>query len=144
MIERGERKRTAAEVSKDTDRRELRRGPRPVPLAAQAFDLLGYLIRNRHRVVSKDDLIAAIWHGRSVSESALTTRLNAVRCAIDDTGDDQRRIRTLPRQGVRFVGTVVEAQEPETPTAAGAATEQPMPRLSLPDRPRWQSCRSPT
>jgi TolB-like protein len=119
----------------DTDRRELRRGPQLVPLAAQAFDLLDYLIRNRHRVVGKDDLIAAIWHGRIVSESALTTRLNAVRCAIDDTGDDQRLIRTLPRKGVRFVGTVLEAQEPETPTAAGTATEQPRPKLSLPDKP---------
>jgi TolB-like protein len=119
----------------DTDRRELRRGPRLVPLAAQAFDLLDYLIRNRHRVVGKDDLIAAIWHGRIVSESALTTRLNAVRCAIDDTGDDQRLIRTLPRKGVRFVGTVLEAQEPETLAAAGAPTEQPRRTLSLPDKP---------
>ena len=60
--------------------------------------------------------------------------MNAVRCAIDDTGEDQRLVRTLPRKGVRFVGIVHEAQEPETPAAADAI-EQPRPALTLPDRP---------
>ena len=74
----------------DTDRRELRRGAEMTPLAPQVFDLLDYLIRNRERVVvSKDDLIRAIWNGRSVSDAALTTRLNAVRGAIGDTGEKQ-------------------------------------------------------
>ena len=86
----------------DTDRRELHRGPDPVGMAPQVFDLLEYLIENRNRVVSKDDLIAAVWDGRIVSDSALSTRINAVRCAIDDTGEDQRLVRTLPRKGVRF------------------------------------------
>src|SRR5262245_23734379 len=60
----------------DTDRRELRRGGDVRPVAAQVFDLLEYLIRNRARVVSKDDLVGAIWDGRIVSEAAITTRLN--------------------------------------------------------------------
>jgi len=123
-----------ADFALDTDRRELRRGPQPVAITPQVFDLLEYLIKNRQRVVSKDDLIAAVWDGRIVSESALTTRINAVRCAVDDTGEDQRLIRTIPRKGVRFVGIVQEAQEPETPAAAGAI-EQPRPALTLPDRP---------
>ena len=55
----------------DTDRRELRRGAEVVSIAPQVFDLLNYLIRNRERVVSKDDLIDAIWNGRSVSDAAL-------------------------------------------------------------------------
>jgi len=118
----------------DTDRRELRRGPQLVAIAPQVFDLLEYLIKNRNRVVSKDDLIAAIWDGRIVSETSLSTRINVVRCAIDDTGEDQRLIRTLPRKGVRFVGIVHEEQELETPAAAGT-TEPPRPALSLPDRP---------
>jgi DNA-binding winged helix-turn-helix (wHTH) protein len=63
----------------DTDRRELRRGAELIPLAPRVFDLLEYLIRNRERVVSKDDLIAAVWNGRIVSESALTTRINGAR-----------------------------------------------------------------
>src|SRR5262249_18595185 len=69
-----------------------------------------------------------------ISETALSTRINVVRNAIDDTGEDQRLIRTLPRKGVRFVGVVQEAREPETPVAA-AAMEQPGPALTLPGRP---------
>jgi DNA-binding winged helix-turn-helix (wHTH) protein len=66
----------------DTDRRELRRGAGVVPIAPQAFDLLEHLIRNRERVVTKDDLVTAIWHGRIVSDAALTTRVNVARSAI--------------------------------------------------------------
>ena len=50
----------------------MHRGAEVVAVAPQAFDLLDYLIRNRERVVSKDDLINAIWNGRSVSDAALT------------------------------------------------------------------------
>ena len=100
----------------DAERRELHRGADIVPVAPQVFDLLEYLIRNRKRVVSKDDLINAVWNGRSVSDAALTTRLNAARCAIGDSGGEQRLIKTLPRKGFRFVGQVREARE-----AAGVA-----------------------
>ena len=93
----------------DTDQRELRRDGRPIPLQPQVFDLLAYLVRHRTRVVTKDDLISAIWGGRIVSESALTTRINAARTGIGDSGEAQRLIKTLPRKGVRFVGTVREA-----------------------------------
>ena len=70
----------------DTDRRELRRGPVLVGIAPQVFDLLVHLVRHRDRVVSKDDLLASVWHGRIVSESALFNRINAARHAIGDTG----------------------------------------------------------
>ena len=56
----------------DTDRRELRRGAEPIAVEPQVFDLLIYLVENRDRVVSKDDLIASIWGGRIVSDSTLT------------------------------------------------------------------------
>jgi TolB-like protein/DNA-binding winged helix-turn-helix (wHTH) protein len=90
----------------DTDRRELRRGSDVVPATPQVLDLLEYLIRSRDRVVSKDDLVNAIWNGRIVSDAALTTRLNAVRRAIGDSGEQQRLIKTFPRKGFRFVGAV--------------------------------------
>ena len=75
------------DFSLDTARRELRRSGTPISLQPQVFDLLEYLIRNRERVVSKDDLLAAVWDGRIVSESTLSTRINSARVAIGDSGD---------------------------------------------------------
>lgn len=96
----------------DTDRRELRRCGTAVDIEPQVFDLLEYLIRHRERVVSRDELIEQIWGGRVVSESALSTRINAARNAIGDNGSEQRLIKTLPRKGIRFVGEV-EQKSPE-------------------------------
>ena len=93
----------------DTERRELHRGADAISITPQVFDLLEYLIRNRERVVSKDDLIGAVWNGRIVSDAALTTRLNAARNAIGDSGEKQCLIKTVSRKGFRFVGTVEEA-----------------------------------
>ena len=92
----------------DTELRELHRGAEAIPIAPQVFDLLEYLIRNRDRVVAKDELIESIWDGRAVSDSALTTRLNVLRNAIRDSGEDRRLLKTLPRKGFRFVGAIRE------------------------------------
>jgi TolB-like protein len=115
------------EFAFDTDRRELHRGADVLAVAPQVFDLLDYLIRNRERVVSKEELVEAVWNGRVVSEVALTTRLNAARSAISDSGSEQRFIKTLPRKGYRFVGRVLEAQGSNPGASAGARTEQPQP-----------------
>jgi DNA-binding winged helix-turn-helix (wHTH) protein len=119
----------------DTDRRELRRGADLVAVAPQVFDLLHYLIQNRERVVSKDDLIAGVWDGRIVSESALTTRINAARSAIGDSGNKQRLIKTVPRKGVRFVATVREEQGSGAAAVADGVADPPRPTLTLPDKP---------
>jgi TolB-like protein len=118
----------------DIDRRELRRGAQQIPVEPQVFDLLVYLVQNRERVVTKDDLLDAVWSGRFVSESNLTTRVNAARKAIGDSGQEQRLIRTIQRKGFRFVGVVSIAAETATrdvvvPTAT---TRTPLP---LPDKP---------
>jgi TolB-like protein len=113
----------------DTERRELHRGADAVSITPQVFDLLNYLIRNRERVVSKDDLISAVWNGRIVSDAALTTRLNAARNAIGDSGEEQRLIKTLRRKGFRFVGPVVETQ------GRAGATVADSPAIAPPDRP---------
>jgi class 3 adenylate cyclase/predicted ATPase len=110
----------------DTGRRELRRGESVRSVQPQVFDLLEYLIRNRSRVVSKDDMLNAVWGGRIVSESTLATRINAARGAIGDDGESQHLIRTLSRKGVRFVGEVREAEDeprapPAVPLRSGAA-----------------------
>lgn len=90
----------------DAGVRELTRGGQNVAVEPQVFDLLVYLVENRDRVVSKDDLIETIWNGRIVSESTLTSRINAARTAVGDTGKDQAVIRTIARKGFRFVGDV--------------------------------------
>src|SRR5512140_140539 len=90
----------------DVERRELRRAKTLVHVEPQVFDLLVYLLENRDRVVSKDDLIASVWGGRIVSDSTLTSRINAARKAVGDSGGEQRLIRTIPRKGLRFVGEV--------------------------------------
>src|SRR5262245_53303869 len=114
----------------DTDRRELRRGDRLIPVEPQVFDLLEHLIANREHVVSKDDLIASIWGGRIVSESALGTRINAARSAIGDNGDAQRLIKPLPRKGIRFVGVVHEKR----PSAEAIAVTNAEPARDPPQR----------
>jgi TolB-like protein/cytochrome c-type biogenesis protein CcmH/NrfG len=125
----------------DTDRRELSRGSDRVALEPQVFDLLVHLLENRDRVVTKDDLIAAVWDGRIVSESTLTSRINAARKAIGDTGRDQKLIRTISRKGFRFVGELRLAQigsEATNGAAAHAAepvVEAPRPVLAPLDRP---------
>ncbi|MGC2453936.1 MAG: alpha/beta fold hydrolase, partial [Pseudolabrys sp.] len=109
----------------DSDRRELRRGSELVSLEPQVFDLLLYLIQNRDRVISKDDLIASVWGGRIVSDSTLDSRINATRKAVGDSGDEQRLIRTVARKGVRFVCAVDEATKNETSTSPKPATTSP-------------------
>jgi DNA-binding winged helix-turn-helix (wHTH) protein/pimeloyl-ACP methyl ester carboxylesterase len=110
----------------DNERRELRAGGTIVPIEPQVFDLLVYLIENRDRVVSKDDLIASVWGGRIVSDSALDSRINAVRKALGDSGKEQRLIRTIARKGVRFIGEPAKSEKSnEAATAASAAGDQP-------------------
>jgi TolB-like protein/Tfp pilus assembly protein PilF len=92
----------------DATRRELSRGGKTIHVEPQVFDLLLHLIRNRDQVVSKDELLAAVWEGRIVSESTLSNRINAARCVIGDSGEHQHLIRTVPRRGFRFVGDVRE------------------------------------
>ena len=95
----------------DVKRHELRRGADQVAVEPQVFDLLLYLIRNRDRVVSKDDLIAVVWNGRAISDSALSSRITAARQAVGDTGEQQALIRTVARKGFRFVGDIHEGHE---------------------------------
>ncbi len=99
------------QFSVDVGGRELRRGDIMIEIEPQVFDVLVYLIENRDRVVSKEELFQAIWEGRVVSESALTSRINAARSAVGDTGAIQKWIRTSARKGYRFVGLLDEHEE---------------------------------
>lgn len=121
----------------DPERRELTRAAKAVAVGPQVFDLLLYLVRNRDRVVSKDHMIEDVWGGRIVSESTLTSHINAVRKAIGDSGEEQFLIRTVPRKGFRFVGDVTETQASERVStgAAGPAADASPPVPPLPGKP---------
>jgi DNA-binding winged helix-turn-helix (wHTH) protein len=126
----------------DTDRRELKRASERLSIGPQVFDLLVFLIRNRERVVSKDDLIEAVWCGRIVSESTMTSHINAVRKTIGDSGEEQRLIRTVSRKGFRFVGEVREEQRSSARGSpadclehTGEHAAKPAQPLALPNKP---------
>jgi DNA-binding winged helix-turn-helix (wHTH) protein/pimeloyl-ACP methyl ester carboxylesterase len=108
----------------DNERRELRDSGELVPVEPQVFDLLVYLVQNRDRVVSKDDLIASVWGGRIVSDSTLDSRINAVRKALGDSGGQQRFVRTIARKGFRFVG------EATTTAKSGRSAASARPTLN--------------
>jgi adenylate cyclase len=120
----------------DVECQELRRGDEPIDVDPQVLDLLHYIIRNRERVVSKDDLIEHVWHGRIVSDSTITSRITTARQAIGDSGEHQRLIRTIVRKGIRFVGKVREdAVSPASATMAGASPEAASAAPPVPDKP---------
>jgi TolB-like protein/DNA-binding winged helix-turn-helix (wHTH) protein len=115
-----------ADYEIDLGQHELRRRGEIVPVEPQVFDLLVHLVRNRERTVTKDELLETIWHGRTVSEAALSSRIKAVRKAVGDNGDAQAVIRTIPKRGFRFVGEV-DSLAPEA--AASLAPAAPGSRL---------------
>src|SRR5436305_4717261 len=90
----------------DKERCELRCHNALIHVEPQVLDLLIYLVANRNHVVSKDEMIEAIWGGRIVSDVTLNSRINAARRAVGDNGKTQALIRTVPRRGFRFVGEV--------------------------------------
>lgn len=112
--------------SLDTDSLELTRGGDVIAIEPQVFSILAYLIENRDRVISKDELIDAVWDGRAISDGALNSRINAARRAVGDSGAAQAVIRTFPRRGFRFVGPAVDG---------GAADMEPAPASPLTDTP---------
>jgi TolB-like protein/DNA-binding winged helix-turn-helix (wHTH) protein len=110
--------------SLDTETVELKAGSVAVDLEPQTFLLLQFLVENRDRVVSKDEIFEAVWEGRIVADSTLGFAVNAARRAVDDDGKAQAVIRTFPRRGFRFVAPLIEAQVEEVIDEAG--TDDPL------------------
>jgi pimeloyl-ACP methyl ester carboxylesterase/DNA-binding winged helix-turn-helix (wHTH) protein len=125
----------------DLNARELHHGRELVHVEPQVFDLLGWLIANRDRAVTKEELFEEIWRGRVVSDATLSSRINAARQAIGDSGSAQRSIRTLPRHGFRFVAPVISIQE--APSSTSIAVEPACLNDIAPSAPQVISfCRS--
>ena len=99
------------ECELDLGQFELRRAGAVQPVEPQVFDVLALLVRERGRVVSKEELLDKVWGSRFVGDSALTSRVKAARRAIGDDGRGQRMIRTVHGRGYQFVGDVSEREE---------------------------------
>lgn len=99
----------------DTEKRELRRNGMQVAVEPQVFALLQYLIENRQRVVSKDEIVTRIWNGRIISDAAIASRIKSARAAIGDDGRTQGFIRTVHKLGFRFVADAAIVALPELP-----------------------------
>ncbi len=103
------------------ERRELVAGDRPVALKGRAFDLLSVLVRNRDRMVSKDEIFAAVWAGTTVSDNNLTVQMSALRRTLAAHGGDPSMIVNVPGRGYQFVGEV----EAETTVAQSGSAVPP-------------------
>lgn len=109
----------AGPVEIDTRRQELRRAGILQRVEPQVFRLIETLIENRDRILSKDALVAAVWGGRVVSDSAITSRISLARRVLGDAGKAKTIIKTLPRRGYRFVAPVeVLPDRPAPPATA--------------------------
>jgi adenylate cyclase len=105
----------------DADLRQIRVAGVAAEPQPKVFDLLLYLIEHRDRVVDKDELLAKIWPGTVVSESALTQAVRKARAMVADDGVRQAVIRTVQRRGFRFVAPLDDEPAPAAPPAIGGA-----------------------
>jgi DNA-binding winged helix-turn-helix (wHTH) protein len=90
----------------DTERGEIRRQGEPRHVEPQVFAVLSYLVENRDRLVSKEELLDRVWQRRFVTPATLNSRLKEARRAIGDDGKEQLAIRTIRGRGFRFVAPV--------------------------------------
>ncbi len=103
----------------DRRRRLLSAHGKTVKLDAKAFDLLEYLVSRRHEAPTRDEIVASVWRGTTVSEGNLSVQLSALRRALHDHGGDDKLILTLPGRRYRFVGDVLPpAQAPAVPLSS--------------------------
>jgi TolB-like protein len=105
----------------DTLRFELRAHGVAVPAEPQVLSLLILLIANRQRLVDKDEVIASVWQGRIVSDSAISSRIKSARQLVGDNGKQQQIIRTVHGRGFRFVAELDPAPSAAANAAAPAA-----------------------
>ena len=118
----------------DTNRCELRGAAGDIHVEPQVFDLLLFFVRNPNRVISKDELIEQVWHGRIVSDSALNSRINSARKAIGESGENQRLIKTVQRRGFLFSSEEAISSNGQDPAPKEATRSEPL-NLTLPNKP---------
>ena len=118
----------AGELIVDTDRFRISAGGTPVPIEPKVFDLLVHLIRNRERVLTRDELFQAVWDGREVSDATLSNHIKSARRVLGDDGERQHTILTVRGRGYQFVAPVIELRDDtEAPSDPGVASASPTP-----------------
>ncbi len=124
-----------ADFELDPSRAELRQNGLPVPVEPQVFDLLKLLVSSHGRMVPRDEIFAAIWGDRVVSDAALSSRIKDARKALGDDGSTQKFIKTVQRRGLLFVGQVTSgtaaAQEPAPVAVQRAAAENHRAKVAV-------------
>jgi TolB-like protein/tetratricopeptide (TPR) repeat protein len=120
----------------DPDRFELFRDWQSVAMEPQVFQFLLHLIRHRDRMVSKDEIVAAVWNGRAISDASISSRVRLARGALGDDGARQAFIRTVHGRGFRFVAPVTEEDTVPAPVAPmvpsmAAAPAQGRPSIAV-------------
>ena len=122
------------------DRRELFADGRTVTLHARTFDLLEFLIRHRDRVLSRDEILSAVWSGVVVSDNNLNVQMSALRRALSAHAETSNLVASLPGRGYRFVGEVQEEVAGGADAVAGAVEGEAAPRRSLARRFWARAC----
>ena len=112
---------TFAGFQLDPSRGELSRDGLPIQLEPKVLDLIVWLATHPGQLVSRDDLIEHVWNGRIVSDSAISSAINAARAALGDSGTEQRLIKTIPRRGFRFESNPTGSQA----FNSGKSTDKP-------------------
>jgi DNA-binding winged helix-turn-helix (wHTH) protein/TolB-like protein/Tfp pilus assembly protein PilF len=122
----------------DTGRYRISSGDTAVPVEPKVFDLLVYLIRNRDRVLTREELFEAIWEGREISDATLSNHVRSARKVLGDNGELQQTIQTTRGRGYQFIAPVREIapiQEMTDDAAAPGADRAPAPPPDLAVRP---------
>ncbi|MEV8468129.1 winged helix-turn-helix domain-containing protein [Fluviibacterium sp. DFM31] len=111
---------------------QLSQAGEDVPVEPRAFALLCHLVANADRLVTKDELVEAIWDGRIVTDAAISTLVKTVRRSIGDDGKSQRLIRTVHGRGFRFVGPLHQAVAATARTESQPLAEAPVVEAARP------------
>ncbi len=114
----------------DRRRLSLTEHGRPIHLKPKEWELLCCLVENRDRVLSKDELLDALWPRQTVTEANLSQAVYAVRKALGDSARDAKWIETVPRQGYRFVAPDGEGGAAGEPSVSSEARISPAARAA--------------
>src|ERR1700723_3275352 len=124
----------------DSGRRTLSCADSPVSLTPKAFDVLLFLVQNPNRLVTKEELLQAVWGDTFVEEGNLKQYVSHLRKALGDNSEDARLIVTIARKGYQFTAHVTVAEAVETAkraTLQATATEtSPADTKSAPENPK--------